>query len=304
MRFLAFLLVCFAILPSASLAQDEPLDISAILEAQAAYDANQTNKTRAGLLNALETYKGEPTVETVNAHLIVMMNDTMAGNHRKMRDSALLATTHLEPVSDILPKQFAEAKFLAAVALFNDQFESSAIIEMAHVEGFARSMAGDSENPPDWVDPLGWKATAWVYAMQAYFESVGERYPKTTEIDEILASYGFDLDEANEEARLTAGESGLPHCPGELIQRPKMKYPAGGARRGRFGAVILGFEFDRQGQVINPEVLASVPLEFFNAKSKRTVGKWRYKPDNEADVGVTCALERTNVVLPIVFQIR
>lgn len=304
MRFLAFFLVGLAVFTDTSFAQDEPLDISAIVEAQAAYDSKQTNKTRAELLAALESYQGEPTIETVNAHLIVMMNDTTAGNHRRMRESALLAADHLGPVSEILPQQLAEAKFLAAVGLFNGQLESSAMIEMAHVEGFARSHVGDAEEAPDWVYPLAWKATAWGYAMQAYFESVGERYPSNAEIDEILASYGFDIDEANEEAMQTAGESGLPHCPGKLVQRPKMRYPAGGVRRGMFGAVILGLEFDNQGQVINPEVLASVPLEFFDAKSQRTVGKWRYKPENEADVGITCALERTNVVLPLVFQLR
>ena len=154
----------------------------------------------------------------------------------------------------------AEARFMAAVGLFNGYLDSDAMIEMAHAEGYARSIRDESGEQPDWAYAIKWKATAWGMAMSAYFESVGKRYPKDAEIDAILASYGYNIEESDEEARQTAGESGLPHCPGELVQRPKMRYPVGGVRRGLFGAVILRLEFDREGQVINPEVLASVPL--------------------------------------------
>jgi TonB family protein len=286
-----------------SYGQNAELDITEIVEAQAAYDAKQTNKTRSGLIAALSAYQGEPTIETVNAHLILMINDATAGNDRKLHESAEAAATHLEPVASILPKQFAEARFMAAVGLFNGYFDSDAMIEMAHAEGYARSIRDEAGEQPEWAAALKWKATAWGMAMSAYFESIGEHYPGDAEIDAILADYGYDIEESNEDARLTAGESGLPHCPGALVQRPKMRYPAGGVRRGMFGAVVLSLEFDRDGRVINPEVLASVPLEFFNEKTMRTVGKWRYKADNKADVGISCALERTNVVLPLIFQI-
>ena len=303
MRFLSIIFVLLFVAPSISFSQTEELDITDIVEAKAAYEAKQTSKTRAGLLAALESYQGDPTIETVTAHLIVMVNDGNARNYRRVRESALAAATHLEPVSTVLPKQLAEAKFMAAVGLFNAYRDSDSMIEMAHAEGFTRSVLNEDGEPPEWAESLKWKATAWGMAMSAYFESVGERYPKDSEIDAILASYGYDLEGLNTKAIQTAGESGLPHCPGELVQRPKMRYPAGGVQRGMYGAVILGLEFDRDGQVINPKVLASVPFEFFDEKSERTVGKWRYKPDNEADVGVSCALERTNVVLPLIFQI-
>ena len=303
MRFLSILFGLILIASSVSFSQSEELDITEIVEVKTAYDAKQTSKTRAGLLAALEAYQGDPTIETVNAHLTLMLNDTNAGDYRKVRESALAAADHLEPVSDILPKQLAEAKFMAAVGLFNGYRDSDAMIEMAHAEGFTRSVRTEAGDLPEWAEPLKWKATAWRMAMSAYFESAGERYPADADIDEILVSYGFDQEGANTEAIRSPGKSGLPHCPGKLIQRPKMRYPVGGARRGMYGAVILELEFDRDGQVINPEVLASVPLEFFNEKSERTVGKWRYEPKNEADVGVSCALERTNVILPLIFQI-
>ena len=107
MRILAFFCIIFTAIPMVSYGQNAELDITEIVEAQAAYDAKQTNKTRSGLIAALSAYQGEPTIETVNAHLILMMNDATAGNDRKLHESAEAAATHLEPVASILPTKVA-----------------------------------------------------------------------------------------------------------------------------------------------------------------------------------------------------
>lgn len=141
-------------------------------------------------------------------------------------------------------------------------------------------------------------------AMDAYFEAEREKHPSDNELDAILKSYNIDEDALSAKAMLSEDEAGLPHCSGRMIQRPKMRYPSGKALRGKFGAVILGLEFDDEGQVINPKVLASVPIEEFDEKSLRVVGQWRFKPDDPDQVGISCRLERTDVVQPLVFQIR
>lgn len=289
-------------LTPAAVAQDA--DITDIVAAQDAYIEEITDDTRADLIAALAAYDDAPTVETVKAHLSLMMSDTAAGNYSDMFASATAARAHLKPVSDLLPKQYAEAGYIVAVARFNGELEDEAMLEMAHVEGFTRAYRDDAGEEPEWARDLKWKAAAWGMAMDAYFESARKRHPDDADIEQILASYGADTSSLKAFAAASVDETGLPSCSGRMIQKPKMRYPAGKAMRGRFGAVILGMEFDAEGNVISPRVLASVPLEEFDEKSMRTVGKWKFKPDEPKQVGITCRIQRSDVVQPLVFQIR
>lgn len=278
-------------------------DISTVVQSQDAYIENQTAETRANLFSALQAYNGAVAVETVQAYMLLVANDATAGDARSMRESAAAAAAHLEPVANILPKQYVETKFAAAVAYFNDEQAQDAMLEMAHAEGLARQFRNEMDEQPEWAWDLMWRADAWGMTMQAYFESARERYPADSEINAILDRYGADPDKMNAAVMADTDEAGLPPCPGRMIQRPKMSYPSGGARRGMFGAVILSLEFDAAGNVINPGVLASVPIEEFDEKSLRVVGKWRFKPDDQSEVGVSCRIQRTNVVQPLVFSL-
>jgi len=293
---LAFCTTPFAV------AQDA--DIADIVFAQDAYIAEITDETRAGLIAALAAYDDAPTVETVKAHLSIVVDDKAAGNYENMFQSATAARDHLEPVSGLLPQQYSKARYIVAVAQFNRDVNGAAMLEMAHVEGFTRAYRDQTGEQPDWAANLKWKADAWGMAMDAYFESARKRHPGEDVIEQILASYGADTSTMNPAANAYIDESGLPPCSGRMIQKPRMRYPAGKAMRGKFGAVILGMEFDAEGKVINPRVLASVPFEEFDEKSMLTVAKWRFKPDNPKQVGVSCRIQRTDVVQPLVFQIR
>ena len=294
----AFIFACLLSFSFAATAQ-EP-DISGVLAAQTSFANGPSDKTRDDLLAALTDYSGPPTVETVNAYMALVSSDSAGGDAATMRESALAATTHLEPVKEILPQQFAETKYIAAVAYFNDDPVPDAMLEMAHVEGFAKAYRDSLGEHPAWANKLRWKADAWGMAMQAYFESDRKRPPSDAQINAILATYPVQQDAASED---TEAEPKLPQCSGKMIQRPKMRYPSGKAMRGMYGAVILGFGLDPDGRVVNPEILASVPIEEFDEKSLKTVGKWRYKPDDPDQVGVSCRLERSNVVQPLIFQI-
>ncbi|MEL6666180.1 MAG: energy transducer TonB [Pseudomonadota bacterium] len=293
----AFILICLINLGLPAMAQEA--GISEVVAAQERFVDGPSDATRTGLLTALADYSGPPAVETVNAYMALVSSDSASGDAAKMRESALAATAHLEPVKEILPQQFAETKYVAAVAYFNDDPEPDAMLEMAHVEGFAKAYRDSLGEHPEWADRLRWKADAWGMAMEAYFDSSGKRWPSEEEINAILATYPVPLDPSD-----SASDDQLPQCSGRMIQRPKMRYPSGKAMRGMYGAVILGFELDPEGRVVNPEILASIPIEEFDEKSLQTVGKWRYKPDDSDQVGVSCRLERSNVVQPLVFLIR
>lgn len=285
-------------------AKAQDLDVTEIVTASDAFMAQPSADTRAALMAALSAYQGDPTVQSVNAYVGLLLHDGQGDNSADLYQSAGAAKAHFEPVADVIPKQYIEARFLAAVALFNLEQDSEAMIEIAHVEGQARAFTDQTGAHPDWADSLKWKADAWGMAMEAYFESARERHPDESEIQDILASYGSDTAALNARAARSLDENGLPFCSGRMIQRPAVRYPSGKAMRGMFGAVILELEFDEEGQVINPRVLASVPVEEFDDRSLRAVGQWKFKPDQPKQVGVTCRLNRDSVVQPLVFQIR
>ncbi|MEM7460308.1 MAG: TonB family protein [Pseudomonadota bacterium] len=304
MRYLltGMLIWLLPILELTAVAQD--FDITDIVVAQDAYIDAPTDDTRATLLQALADYAGDPTVETVRAHHTIMTRDTEAGDYDAMYESATAARAHYEPVADVIQKQFAEASFIAAIARFNGELEEDALIAMAHVQGFATAQRDDNGERADWAQGLIYKSDAWLMTMDAYFDSIRARHASDDEIEEILKSYGADDEAINARSADHRDDSGLPFCAGVMVQKPKMRYPRRKYLKGMFGAVILGLEFDQEGQVINPTVLASVPLDEFDARSLETVGKWRFKPDSPEQVGVTCRLNRSNVVQPLVFQFR
>ncbi|MEL6692068.1 MAG: energy transducer TonB [Pseudomonadota bacterium] len=293
-----FIFVCLISLGLPATAQDA--DISGVLTAQKTFTEAPSDAARADLLAALTAYSGPPAVESVNAYMALISSDSAAGDTENIRESALAAATHFEPVKEIIPQQYAETKFVAAVAYFNDDPTPEAMLEMAHVEGFAAAYRDSLGEQPDWADRLKWKSAAWGMAMGAYFDSARKRSPSDDEIDAILASYPVPQSETSDG---DADEIRLPQCSGRMIQRPKMRYPSGKAMRGKYGAVILGFELDPDGRVLNPEILASIPIEEFDERSLQTVGKWRFKPDDPDKVGVSCRVERSNVVQPLIFQI-
>ena len=175
------------------------------------------------------------------------------------------------------------------------------MLEMAQVEGFARQFYDSTGDKPAWANTLKWQAEAWGMAMRAHFESKRIRHPSEQDIDAILASYRNNqrlLDQS-----VLSDRTGLPRCTGRLIQRPRMRYPSRSARNGTVGAVILRLALDSEGQGINPEILASVPLGAFDEQTLTTVEKWQYRADKPREVGQTCTLEQTNIVMPFAFSL-
>ncbi|NQY14070.1 MAG: energy transducer TonB [Henriciella sp.] len=300
MRSLFMAMVSLCLASSISIASAQDLDITEIMAAKAAYDESQTDARRDALLLALANYQGDPAVETVNAHLIVMTQDALSGSYERVRESASAASRHLEPVKDIVPRQYIDASLLAAVALFNTERDGDAMIEMAHVEGFAAYHRDSTGERPDWATKFRWKAEAWNMAMDAFFETERRRHPAEEDLSAIVASYRPD-DYEPTPAASENDEEVLPLCEGRIVQSPKLKYPAQAAKDGLVGAVIIRFDLDTDGKVANPKVLASVPNESFDDEILKTIVKWRYRAKNRKQVGVTCRVERTNIVMPFNF---
>ena len=304
MRFFAFILfVAFAGFPPPN-AKAQELDVTEIVEAHEAYTARDSNRNRNRLLAALEDYQDDAAVETVQAYRAILANDIESGRYSRIRESALATAAHLEPVADVLPKLHIEAKFFAAIALFNGRQDSDAMIEMAHVQGLAQSIVDETGSRPDWATDLRWKAEAWRMAMEAYFMSTNARYPSEPKVQSVLDKYPYSEQSVTEEGESLQAEETLPRCPAKMVQKPRLRYSAKQAFKGMYGAVILGFQTDSDGRVVNPRVLASIPSEEFDQRSLDVVGQWRLEAENPEDVGVTCRLNNSNVVQPLTFSLN
>lgn len=305
MRAFMFMLVVLLGLSAPVSAQTTETGLAAIENAYSAYETKADKATRKALLEALEAYNGEPNTTTVNAHLIVMVDDTYAAKPRELYKSATMAREHLESIANVLPQQYIEARYVAAVAHFNYRQKSAAMLELAHVQGLAKRVNSALDEDLEWATSLRYKSEAWRMAMEAYFQSAGDSFPSDEDIDAILSTYRADPATIN--AAADSGETidgQLPFCAGEIVQRPKMRYPAGKAMRGMYGALLLELNFDETGQVVDPIVRASVPFEGFSEKALKTVSKWKYVAEDKKAVGVTCRLSRGNVILPMLFAIR
>lgn len=261
-------------------------------------------QARDRLYGLLSAQSGPPSVESVSAFISLLAFDQRQEDHTNLFNSASAAATHFEPAAEIITKPYLEARFLQAVARFNLERAPNAMIEMAHVEGQARAFQTHIGEQPQWAIDLKWSADAWGMAMNAYFESEKEAHPSDEEIQAVLALYGTDIAARNARAARSLDENGLPFCAGRMIQRPAMRFPRVQNMRDLFGAVIVSFDLDGEGNVLNPVVLASVPIATFDEDTVSTVQKWRFRPDRPRDVGQVCRLNRSSIVQPLVFQLR
>jgi len=285
--------------PNASAQED---DLSGILAAQQDYERKPNPKNRQTLLSSLEQYSGPPKNETVTAYMIILANDGKTGRYSIVRESALATAEHLEPVASILPRQYLEARFIAATALFNEDQTPSAMLEMAHVQGLAGQQRDSTGGRPDWAYNLKNDAETWRLAMDAYYSTNDLTDVPTLDAARLVADY------RSASAPIfrpeTAGESvKLPFCSGEFVQKPEMKYRQKKANKGMFGALLVRFEFDSSGAVINPEVLSSVPANNFDDDVLRTIRKWKFRAASDQNPGETCRIERSNLIQRFSFNL-
>lgn len=301
MRYLAVLFVVFSMTVFTNgWAQESGLvDIES---AKKAYDTSPSGKNRKTLLQALANYDGPPRNETVLAYMAILGNDGQRNDYDTVYESATATASHLESVSEILPRQYLEARYIAATAAFNGTQDTDAMLQMAHVQGLASHQRDEIQREPEWARTLRFNAEAWRMAMETYYSSNNVRNVPTQQADLILSEYRMSAPYYAPEIDATSKDE-LPLCAGTFVKKPVMRYSRRKANKGMFGALIVQFEFDPEGKVTNPEILASVPARNFDEDVLRTLKKWTFKPADRENPGVTCRLNRKNVIQPFSFYL-
>ncbi|MEO1660077.1 MAG: hypothetical protein AAFR51_03740 [Pseudomonadota bacterium] len=293
MPVLILILVAFGLSFGAA-AQSSPSKAQ-IEQATMAFLEAQTEAAHDTLASLLAAYDGPPSVQSVNAHLTLLAYDGPGENVQRLQQTAGAATLHLEPVAEILPKQYLAARFHAAMAEFNAEKAENAAYEMAHIQG----RSGEIDNRgvwPDWAKAQHYQAKAWALAMLAELKADAASAVSQAAYDEVLAAYA--------PIKAAPAEYGaLPKCKGEMRNRARLNAPKISGKRGQWGALILEYDLDQDGRVINETVLAAVPAGAFEQNGLKWLKRGRFRAEDRDEIGVTCRLNRRGIVQDLVFQI-
>ena len=111
---------------------------------------------------------------------------------------------------------------------------------------------------------------------------VPPQMPRTTLISEespVNKGYnytlgGLELDNIGTELGIMKGSQDSDARP---IVQVNPQYPADAARKGIEGWVVLKFDINPIGEVVNIKILDSKPKRVFDKVAKRAIGKWKYR---------------------------
>lgn len=264
------------------------------------WSLRKNRKTRKTFDKALESVLSlSPTPLSVKAVQDRYFYDIEENNTRALVQSSGQAGDHLRPVSDQLPRAYATAEMIAASTRFNSGQERLAHSKMIHLRGWlAEFTANSGEGVPEWTSAMAYRAHAWNLAMDAWFLSTGQRGVSEAEAEQILASYPSPtVSEVS-----TEQIDGLPFCEGYLKPDPELRYRGAQVAQGYYGAVIVAFDI-KDGQVQNPVIKASVPLQQFDEQALEAISKWTWIANDHEVPGETCQMSRSDLAQPVVFSL-
>ncbi len=64
----------------------------------------------------------------------------------------------------------------------------------------------------------------------------------------------------------------------QLVSGGGVSYPAEARAQGLEGYVVVRYDVDAEGRVVNPRVIEAVPSGVFDAAALETVSTWRFRP--------------------------
>lgn len=274
-----------------------------LVTALIAFKEKSTKDSRKALDAVLETYVGQtPDLLSVTAYAARYNEDIAEARWNSAKASTLRAVKHLEAAKTEAPQLYYTARRVSLVAEFMADHEKEASVKLAHHYGEIRQMYNKVDEAPDWLEEEYWTSEAWLDVQEAWFRSEGKRQKvlKQEEREAILAGYPLpESDEKKDDDKVKEKTNDRPFCEGTLIQSPELQYPKAAAFRGYLGALYLRVSLDSKGRVINPKVLASVPVKGFTEHTLETVKKWRWKKSKDA--AKNCRLNRENLIIPFSF---
>lgn len=271
------------------------------LIAFADFQKNQSGRNRDTLAEALKAIESHaPDTFSVSAFSTLYGFDTQKGRWRDAMNSLDSTVIHLDPVKAQYPSLYYPTSRNAVIADFMYRHSTDSLRDLVTHYAKIRQMRSIEDargDVPDWLETEYWESDAWVRVAEAWFMANNQQNRILTEAqrEDILETYP-PVDVLGQSTN--GPQDSHPFCEGELHMRPRLDYPTNAAFRGLIGVVTLRMEFDDAGNVINPEVLASVPIGGFEEETIETVSNWRWEPNNDQDLS-TCRLNRSNVILPV-----
>lgn len=268
---------------------DQPVT-SELLLRMIEYRRAPDRKTRGRLLDALVAREEQPGVDaiTVTGAQLLYNADWQASQWSAVRRSAALAAELLSRGGDALALPAAQAEMTAIAGEFFQLRRPSAHGKMVQLHNRLAAQLQAVKAPPAALEKLRWQAAAWVYAIEAWYDS-------------YYAQTGSHVDAGFREYRLDLADVDWPACKGR-VDHGAITFPELEGYQGMVGAVLLRLDFDADGRADNPVVLATAPAATFSERALEAARGFRWKPAIGVDA-TRCNLTVRNTVVPVLFEI-
>lgn len=270
-----------------------------LLVAYSQWSQKQDRTTDAAMFSALQAVAGEgATLLTISAFDRYHLHKLQAGNPSDIRKVAELAAAHYQPVSNLIPINWATMELSATAASFARDRTTDTIDRLAKPEValYPYNLEGHSRNP-ELVD-IYYQTLAWRFAVEAFFKSRG---PRTAGLLAAADAYVSVETQRIADEYYIGRKRLTPACTGGLVRQPTPSYPSSALQRGYVGAVVVGFDI-HEGEIENVRVLAAVPDRQFEVAVLDAMkrAKWYF---DEVQEQPNCRRTRTGrpAIIPFMF---